>query len=135
MAFEQEGVVIVPHLLWLGTSFFFSLIRRTAPFSRLFRHTWGRGGSILTRILTGPQMWKLNNPHPSLHFSSDLTLDFKHRGVISWRYLIQFLHLSSDKVDSLYARDTSRTSCLKKKKWFIVNSYPDQLVPRSTRTQ
>jgi hypothetical protein len=31
---------------------FFSLIRRTAPFSRLLRHTRGCGGSILTRILT-----------------------------------------------------------------------------------
>jgi hypothetical protein len=29
------------------------LIRRTAPFSRLLRHTRGCGGSILTRILTG----------------------------------------------------------------------------------
>jgi hypothetical protein len=32
---------------------FFGLIRRTAPFSRLLRHTRGCGGSILTRILTG----------------------------------------------------------------------------------
>ena len=32
---------------------FSGLIRRTAPFSRLFRHTRGCGGSILTRILTG----------------------------------------------------------------------------------
>jgi hypothetical protein len=29
------------------------LIRRTAPFSRLLRHTRGCGGSMLTRILTG----------------------------------------------------------------------------------
>jgi hypothetical protein len=29
------------------------LIRRTAPFSRLLRHTRGHGGSILTWILTG----------------------------------------------------------------------------------
>jgi hypothetical protein len=29
------------------------LIRRTAPFSRLLRHTKGCGGSILIRILTG----------------------------------------------------------------------------------
>jgi hypothetical protein len=32
---------------------FFGLVRRTAPFSRLLRHTRGCGGSILTRILTG----------------------------------------------------------------------------------
>jgi hypothetical protein len=32
---------------------FSGLIRRTAPFSPLLRHAWGRGGSILTRILTG----------------------------------------------------------------------------------
>jgi hypothetical protein len=32
---------------------FSSLIRRTAPFSRLLRHTRGCGGSILTQILTG----------------------------------------------------------------------------------
>jgi hypothetical protein len=32
---------------------FFGLIRRTAPFCRLLRHTRGCGGSILTRILTG----------------------------------------------------------------------------------
>ena len=33
---------------------FSGLIRRTAPFSRLLRHTRGCGGSILPRILTGP---------------------------------------------------------------------------------
>jgi hypothetical protein len=33
---------------------FFAPIRRTAPFSRLLRPTRGYGGSILTRILTGP---------------------------------------------------------------------------------
>jgi hypothetical protein len=32
---------------------FSGLIRRTAPFTRLLRHTRGCGGSILTRILTG----------------------------------------------------------------------------------
>jgi hypothetical protein len=32
---------------------FSGLIRRTAPFSRLLRHTRGCGGFILTRILTG----------------------------------------------------------------------------------
>jgi hypothetical protein len=31
---------------------FFGLMRRTAPFSRLLRHTRGCGGSILARILT-----------------------------------------------------------------------------------
>jgi hypothetical protein len=33
---------------------FSGLIRRTAPISRLVRQTWGCGGSILTRIFTGP---------------------------------------------------------------------------------
>jgi hypothetical protein len=32
---------------------FSGLIRKTAPISRLVRHTWGCGGSILTWILTG----------------------------------------------------------------------------------
>jgi hypothetical protein len=52
---------------------FSSLIRRTAPFSRLLRQTRGCGGSILTRILTGRlpktkkrkftpiRIWKLRN--------------------------------------------------------------------------
>jgi hypothetical protein len=39
--------------------FFPGLIRRTAPFSRLLRHTRGCGGSILTSILTGSQCWIL----------------------------------------------------------------------------
>jgi hypothetical protein len=34
---------------------FSGLIRRTAPFSRLLRHTRGCGGSILTRFLTEDQ--------------------------------------------------------------------------------
>jgi hypothetical protein len=34
-----------------------SLIWRTAPFSRLLRHTRGCGGTILTRILTG--LWSI----------------------------------------------------------------------------
>jgi hypothetical protein len=34
---------------------FSGLIWRTAPFSRLLWHTRGCGGSILTRIVTGPQ--------------------------------------------------------------------------------
>jgi hypothetical protein len=37
---------------------FFGLIWRTAPISCLLRHTWGCGGSIITRILTGLQdLW------------------------------------------------------------------------------
>jgi hypothetical protein len=49
-AFEQGG--ITPAVTrGLGFS---GLIRRTAQFSRLFRHTRGCGGSILTRILAGP---------------------------------------------------------------------------------
>jgi hypothetical protein len=39
---------------------FSGLIRRTAPFSRLLRHTRGRGGCILTRILTGVNHLNLN---------------------------------------------------------------------------
>jgi hypothetical protein len=35
---------------------FSSLIRRTAPFSRLLRHTRGCGGSNLTRILMGQEV-------------------------------------------------------------------------------
>jgi hypothetical protein len=53
-AFEQGGIFIVPHLLWHGTWVYCGLIRRTTPFSRLLQHTRGCGGSILTRILTGP---------------------------------------------------------------------------------
>ena len=41
-------IFIMPHLRSSD------LIRRTAPFSRLLRHTRGCGGSILPRILTGP---------------------------------------------------------------------------------
>jgi hypothetical protein len=36
---------------------FSGLIRRTAPFSRLLQHTWGCGGPIRTRILTGLHCW------------------------------------------------------------------------------
>jgi hypothetical protein len=60
--------------LWAGRDFyratpavkrdlgFSGLIRRTAPFSRLLRHTRGCGGSILTRILTGCMFWKFIYP-------------------------------------------------------------------------
>jgi hypothetical protein len=51
-AFEQGEIFIVPHLLWHGTSVFSGLIRRTAPISRLLRHTSWWGGSFRTRILT-----------------------------------------------------------------------------------
>jgi hypothetical protein len=37
---------------------FSGLIRRTAQFSRLLRRTRGCGGSILTRILTGVDVWR-----------------------------------------------------------------------------
>jgi hypothetical protein len=50
-AFEQGGIFVVPHLLGLGFS---GLVRRTAQFSRLLRHTRGCWGSILTRVLTYP---------------------------------------------------------------------------------
>jgi hypothetical protein len=39
---------------------FSGLIRRTAQFSRLLRHTRGCGGSILTRTLTGHYVRKLS---------------------------------------------------------------------------
>jgi hypothetical protein len=35
---------------------FSGLIWRTTPFSHLLRHTWGCGGSILTRILSGTRL-------------------------------------------------------------------------------
>jgi hypothetical protein len=41
---------------------FSGLIRRTAPFSRLLRHTRGCGGSILTRILTGLMYFVIRFP-------------------------------------------------------------------------
>jgi hypothetical protein len=39
---------------------FSDLIQRTAPISRILRHTWGCGGSILTRILTETNAMKNN---------------------------------------------------------------------------
>jgi hypothetical protein len=47
--FEQGGIFIVPGDLGIS-----SLIRRTAPFSRLLRKMRGYGGSTLTQILKGP---------------------------------------------------------------------------------
>ena len=52
-AFEQGRIIIMPHLLWDGTSVF---LRRTVPFSYLLRHTRGCGEPILTRILTGTHL-------------------------------------------------------------------------------
>jgi hypothetical protein len=42
---------------------FSGLIRRTAPFSRLLRHTRGCGGSILTRNLTGQHITRATELH------------------------------------------------------------------------
>jgi hypothetical protein len=42
---------------------FSGLIRRTAPFNRLLRHTRVCGGSILTRILTGVKHWNTPGIH------------------------------------------------------------------------
>jgi hypothetical protein len=53
-AFEQVGSPAVTRDLG-----FSGLIRRTAPFSRLLRHTRGCGGCILTRILTGLSSLKI----------------------------------------------------------------------------
>jgi hypothetical protein len=69
---------------------FSGLIRRTAPFSRLLRHTRGCGGSILTRILTGTLLEKqllscicrLNYHLPSCFFlgnyRTDIMLQIRH---------------------------------------------------------
>jgi hypothetical protein len=40
-AFEQEGVFIVPHQLWLGTSVFPVSSEGPPPLNRLSRHTRG----------------------------------------------------------------------------------------------
>jgi hypothetical protein len=59
-AFEQRGDLYratPPVTRDLG---FFGLIRRTAPYSCLLRHTRGCGGSILTRILTGENLKDLH---------------------------------------------------------------------------
>jgi hypothetical protein len=57
-----------PAVTWdLGFS---GLIRRTAPFSRLLRHTRGCGGSILTRILTGQLYYSLSNVKFILYYYS-----------------------------------------------------------------
>jgi hypothetical protein len=52
-AFEQGEILIATPAVSHGLSFF-CLKRRTAPFRSFVRHTRGCGGSILTRILTGP---------------------------------------------------------------------------------
>jgi hypothetical protein len=54
-AFEQGGIFIVPHLLWHGTSVF--PVSSEGPPHLVLRYKRGCGGSILTRILTGPE-WK-----------------------------------------------------------------------------
>jgi hypothetical protein len=56
--FEQEGIFIVPHLLWHGTSVF-PVSSEGLPHSVALRHTRGCGGPILTQILTGQSLWKL----------------------------------------------------------------------------
>jgi hypothetical protein len=45
-----RNIYWVLQAIYLGFS---GLIWRTAPFSRLLWHTWGCGGSILTRVLSG----------------------------------------------------------------------------------
>jgi hypothetical protein len=52
--FEQGGISNMPHLRFSG------LIRRTAPFCRILRHTRVCGGSILPQILTGRTVDKQN---------------------------------------------------------------------------
>jgi hypothetical protein len=73
-AFEQEGIFIVPHLLWHGTSVF----PKDHPIQLHLRHTLrGCGESIETRILTGPVEWDclytnrgIRLPWPNLLFTS-----------------------------------------------------------------
>jgi hypothetical protein len=78
-AFEQRRIFIMPHLLWHRARFTQSLPKdhpiqspltthkgvwricsnpdpHGSPFSRLFQHTRGCGGSILTQILMGPHL-------------------------------------------------------------------------------
>ena len=56
-----------PAVTWdLGFS---GLIGRTAPFSRLLRHTRGCGGSILIRILTGRQSVVIRNQKTTVWWS------------------------------------------------------------------
>jgi hypothetical protein len=50
-SFEQGGIFIVPHLLWLGARFFRSHLKDRPIQSPLTTHE-GCGGSILTWILT-----------------------------------------------------------------------------------
>jgi hypothetical protein len=52
-ASEQRGISIVPYSSCDTGPRFYSLIRRTVPFSRLLRHPKGRWGPILIQILTG----------------------------------------------------------------------------------
>jgi hypothetical protein len=57
---------------------FSGLIRRTARFSRLLRHTRGCGGSILTRIPTGLKIsWRWLSGS-GIHFFCSLSLFFTH---------------------------------------------------------
>jgi hypothetical protein len=58
---------------------FSGLIRRTAPFSRLLRHTRGYGGSILAQILTG-SLKKKSSPEPAEQFQSNLL-----QIILGWR--------------------------------------------------
>jgi hypothetical protein len=55
---------------------FSGLIRRTAPFNRLLRHTWGCGGPILTRILTGIKS-KSHNFRKNLWIKTKLECDLQ----------------------------------------------------------
>jgi hypothetical protein len=75
------------------------LIRRTAPFSRLLRHTRGCGGSILTRILTGHNTnGELSNTNGKdqilqrmtcIHFVS---LDWLHP-LVKWTFSVLYYEL------------------------------------------
>jgi hypothetical protein len=53
---------------------FSGLIRRTAPISRLLRHTWGCWGSILTRIITGNQYIEKTYKQNSIFFFEHMLL-------------------------------------------------------------
>jgi hypothetical protein len=75
---------------------FSGLIRRTAPFSSLLRHTRGCGGSILTRILTGlnneisRKRNLLTSKSPGI---KAMCFSFRHLNLIKETYFIMFLYL------------------------------------------
>jgi hypothetical protein len=64
-----------------------SLIRRTAPFSRLLRHTRGCGGSILTRILQSFKSLRsaVSSEKWAQDFVTDRLTDWQTDGQMDWQ--------------------------------------------------